>query len=99
LKRRLTSPNFGTTEKPATVSRHSTKSNMVSISLRCYVPPLILLSTEKQTMAFNKKVRDDFVNHKRARMSVWEAIELLNKLVDESNPDVSRFTSSHSTEA
>ena len=40
-------------------------------------------------MAFNIKCRVDFKNRKRARMGVWEAIELLNTLVDESDPDVS----------
>jgi hypothetical protein len=40
-------------------------------------------------MTFNIKARVDFKTRKRARMSVWEAIELLNTLVDESDPDVS----------
>lgn len=44
---------------------------------------------EKQTVAFNIKARVDFKTKKRARMSVWEAIELLNTLIDESDPDVS----------
>lgn len=44
---------------------------------------------EKQTMAFNIKARVDFKNRERVRMSVWEAMELLNTLVDESDPDVS----------
>lgn len=43
-------------------------------------------------MEFNIKCRVDFKNRKRARMSVWEAIELLNTLVDESDPDVSGRT-------
>ena len=54
---------------------------------------LILSSAEKQTMDFNIKARVDFKNRKRARMSVWEAIELLNTLVDESDPDVSGLSS------
>ncbi|TEB34042.1 myo-inositol oxygenase [Coprinellus micaceus] len=44
---------------------------------------------EKQTMAFNIKARVDFKSRKRGRMGVWEAIELLNTLVDESDPDTS----------
>ncbi|KAF9479760.1 DUF706-domain-containing protein [Pholiota conissans] len=44
---------------------------------------------EKQTVAFNIKARVDFKSKKRARMSVWEAIELLNTLIDESDPDTS----------
>ena len=42
-------------------------------------------------MAFNLKAREDFKKNKRARMGVWEAIELLNTLVDESDPDVRFF--------
>lgn len=40
-------------------------------------------------MDFNIKVRVKFNAQKRARMGVWEAIEMLNKLVDESDPDAS----------
>lgn len=45
----------------------------------------------KQTVAFNVKVRDEFRNKTRARMGVWEAMELLNTLIDESDPDVRLF--------
>ena len=55
-----------------------------------------MLNAEKQTMAFNIKARVDFKNRKRARMSVWEAIELLDALVDNSDPDVSGLLSSFS---
>lgn len=44
---------------------------------------------EKQTVAFNIKARVEFKSRKRGRMGVWEAIELLNTLVDESDPDTS----------
>ena len=47
------------------------------------------LSAEKQTVAYNIKARVDFKSRKRARMGVWDAIEMLNTLVDESDPDVS----------
>ncbi|KIJ54347.1 hypothetical protein M422DRAFT_25267 [Sphaerobolus stellatus SS14] len=42
---------------------------------------------EKQTFEFNVNTRATFRQQKRARMSVWGAIELLNTLVDESDPD------------
>ena len=52
--------------------------------------------TEKQTVAFNLKAREEFKKTKRARMSVWKAIELLNTLVDDSDPDVRYlFTFAH----
>ncbi|GLB42463.1 putative myo-inositol oxygenase [Lyophyllum shimeji] len=44
---------------------------------------------EKQTVAFNIKARVDFKTKKRARMGVWEAMEMLNTLIDESDPDTS----------
>lgn len=44
---------------------------------------------EKQTVAFNIKARVDFKNKKRARMGIWEAMEMLNTLIDESDPDTS----------
>ncbi|TYJ58275.1 hypothetical protein B9479_001101 [Cryptococcus floricola] len=43
----------------------------------------------KQTYAYNVKMREEFRNTTRARMSVWEAMELLDNLVDESDPDTS----------
>jgi inositol oxygenase len=43
----------------------------------------------KQTVEFNIKSRVDFNSKKRARMGIWEAMEMLNTLVDESDPDVS----------
>jgi len=43
---------------------------------------------EKQTVAFNIQARRNFESRKRACIGVWEAIELLNTLVDDSDPDV-----------
>jgi inositol oxygenase len=48
-------------------------------------------TTEKQTVAFNIKARVDFKTKKRARMGIWEALEKLNTVIDESDPDVNRF--------
>jgi inositol oxygenase len=44
---------------------------------------------EKQTVAYNLKARNDFRSKTRAEMTVWEAIEKLNTLIDESDPDTS----------
>jgi len=44
---------------------------------------------EKQTVAYNLKARIDFKCKKRAEMTVWEAMEKLNTLIDESDPDTS----------
>ncbi|KAF2100276.1 inositol oxygenase [Rhizodiscina lignyota] len=44
---------------------------------------------EKQTVAYNLKARNDFKSQTRAEMTVWEAMEKLNSLIDESDPDTS----------
>lgn len=42
---------------------------------------------EKQTVAYNIQARINFKTKTRARMSVWDALERLNALLDESDPD------------
>ncbi|EEH19718.1 hypothetical protein PABG_01977 [Paracoccidioides brasiliensis Pb03] len=42
---------------------------------------------EKQTVDFNLKARNEFHSKTRAYMSVWEAMEKLNTLIDDSDPD------------
>ncbi|EON67847.1 hypothetical protein W97_07102 [Coniosporium apollinis CBS 100218] len=44
---------------------------------------------EKQTVAYNLKARNNFRFKTRAEMTIWEAIEKLNTLIDESDPDTS----------
>lgn len=46
---------------------------------------------EKQTMAYNLKARSWFKSASRVReeMTIWEAMEKLNTLIDESDPDTS----------
>ncbi|KAG6847724.1 hypothetical protein H0H93_006328 [Arthromyces matolae] len=44
---------------------------------------------EKQTVEFNIRARVNFKKTTRARMGVWEAMEMLNTLIDESDPDTS----------
>ncbi|KAI0842371.1 DUF706-domain-containing protein [Hypoxylon sp. FL0890] len=43
----------------------------------------------KQTVAYNLKARNDFKTRKREEMTIWQAIEKLNTLIDESDPDTS----------
>ncbi|KAF7292631.1 hypothetical protein MIND_01161000 [Mycena indigotica] len=42
---------------------------------------------EKQTMEFNIRMRVNMRQKVRARMGIWEAMEMLNTLVDDSDPD------------
>lgn len=46
---------------------------------------------EKQTVAFNQEAREKFAPGKHAKMTMWDALELLNTLVDQSDPDT-QFT-------
>lgn len=43
----------------------------------------------KQTVAFNLEARERYLGQTHARLTVWEAIEKLDTLVDESDPDTS----------
>jgi inositol oxygenase len=43
----------------------------------------------KQTVAYNLKARNDFKSKTRAEMTIWQAMEKLNTLIDESDPDTS----------
>lgn len=42
---------------------------------------------EKQTVAYNLRVRNHFKSRPKHEMTVWEAMEKLNTLIDESDPD------------
>ncbi|KAK5148880.1 hypothetical protein LTR04_000393 [Oleoguttula sp. CCFEE 6159] len=44
---------------------------------------------EKQTVAYNLKIRNDIKSKTRAEMTIWQAMEKLNTLIDESDPDTS----------
>lgn len=81
-----------TTTLHATESKTFTRNNTVCIPTSIERVRRSLSPVEKQTVAFNIKARVEFKSRRRARMGVWEAIELLNTLVDESDPDVSDST-------
>ncbi|RLV90487.1 putative inositol oxygenase [Spathaspora sp. JA1] len=42
---------------------------------------------EQQTVAYNIQARINFKTKTRARMTIWEGLEKLNKLLDDSDPD------------
>ena len=46
------------------------------------------LNHQYQTFEFASKKRDEFTQLKRRKMTVWEAIEFLNELIDDSDPDI-----------
>lgn len=54
---------------------------------------------EKQTVAYNLKARNDFRSKTRAEMTIWEAMEKLNTLIDESDPDTSLSQIEHLLQA
>lgn len=44
---------------------------------------------KKQTLAWNVAIREKMKKREKVKMSVWEAMEYMNTLVDESDPDTS----------
>ncbi|KAB8346041.1 hypothetical protein FH972_023093 [Carpinus fangiana] len=54
---------------------------------------------EKQTVAYNLKARNDFKSKTRAVMTIWQAMEKLNTLIDESDPDTSLSQIEHLLQA
>lgn len=54
---------------------------------------------EKQTVAYNLRARNNFKSKTRARMTIWEAMEKLNTLIDESDPDTSLSQIEHLLQA
>ena len=40
-----------------------------------------------QTVEFGESQRNKFLNHSYAKMGIWEALELLNTVIDKSDPD------------
>ncbi|OCL08320.1 DUF706-domain-containing protein [Glonium stellatum] len=54
---------------------------------------------EKQTVAYNLKARNDFRAKTRAELTIWEAMEKLNTLIDESDPDTSLSQIEHLLQA
>lgn len=53
----------------------------------------------KQTVAYNLRARHAFKTQTRARMTIWEAMEKLNTLIDESDPDTSLSQIQHLLQA
>ena len=53
----------------------------------------------KQTVAYNLKARNEFHSQTRAEMTIWEAMERLNTLIDESDPDTSLSQIEHLLQA
>lgn len=47
------------------------------------------MADRRRTVAYNLAAREKFLGKTNATMTVWEAIEKLNELVDESDPDTS----------
>lgn len=53
----------------------------------------------KQTVAYNLKARHDFKTKIRAQMTIWEAMEKLNTMIDDSDPDTSLSQIEHLLQA
>ena len=56
-------------------------------NVRAGVTEFYKLNHENQTLAFVLEKKRQFVENSRREMSIWEAMEFLNTLVDDSDPD------------
>ncbi|NOY43559.1 MAG: inositol oxygenase [Planctomycetes bacterium] len=54
---------------------------------RASVKEFYRLNHSRQTLDFVRKKKEDFLSLDRRRMGIWEAMEFLNTLVDDSDPD------------
>ncbi|OJD28250.1 hypothetical protein ACJ73_00352 [Blastomyces percursus] len=76
------------------------KSRFRQYELACEkVKQFYLEQHEKQTVAYNLKARNDFHAKTRAHMGIWDAIEKLNTLIDDSDPDTSLTQIEHLLQA
>jgi inositol oxygenase len=71
------------TQKPVEEFR-----NHVNSALQDRVERTYKLNHSNQTLEYVMKKKEEFLSLNRARMSMLEALELLNSLVDESDPDL-----------
>ncbi|EEQ92134.1 inositol oxygenase [Blastomyces dermatitidis ER-3] len=76
------------------------KSRFRQYELACEkVKQFYLEQHEKQTVAYNLKARNNFRAKTRAYMGIWDAIEKLNTLIDDSDPDTSLTQIEHLLQA
>lgn len=94
LKSKLTEASFPETESQDDWKKESdTYKNIDPKSFRQYelacdrVKDFYEEQHEKQTVAYNIQARINFKTRVRAKMTIWEGLEKLNKLLDESDPD------------
>jgi inositol oxygenase len=71
--------------RPTLLPRADTRHRFVLVTSQVFYAE----QHAKQTLEFNLKAREKFHSETRARMTIWEAIEKLDTLIDESDPDTS----------
>ncbi len=79
--RRYPNPDDITTEKSTTEFRNYDEP------VRDTVKEFYRLNHKYQTYDFVQEKRNDFLQFSRKEMTVWDAFDFLNKLVDDSDPD------------
>lgn len=62
---------------------------------RATVRPLYAENHRRQTVAFVRSKKEQYLGLDHARMSVWEAMALLDELVDDSDPDTELSQTEH----
>ncbi len=70
------------------VSQQTEKFRDYAAEARPSVKEFYRLNHRNQTVEFVKQKQSEYLGLKRCRMSIWEAMEYLNQLVDDSDPDL-----------
>jgi inositol oxygenase len=83
LRRRYAQPDWvESAEKPADNFRNHTAD------VRPTVREFYRLNHKYQTVDFVRAKRDEFLPRQKRTMSIWDAMEYLNTLIDDSDPDI-----------
>jgi inositol oxygenase len=77
----------GKTEFLAETGKKATKFRNYETTARPSVREFYRLNHKYQTYDFNRAKREEYLKLNRREMGVWEAMEFLNTLVDDSDPD------------
>ncbi len=87
LLRRYPQPETQMTATMQTASQAANFRNYDAEARPC-VKEFYRLNHQYQTLEFNRQKRAEYLTLSRRSMGVWEAMQFLNELVDDSDPDI-----------
>ena len=87
LRRRYPEPSLGSTEPTGLVQKAEQQFRDYGSAARSGVREFYRLNHRHQTVEFVRAKRAEYLTKTKRSMGVWEAMEFLNTLVDDSDPD------------